>query len=57
MKAFEDDQQCFEFNLVFDWKPEKHNECRSYAIIFPQIENYSGSCVLNMLEFLDEVLG
>ena len=39
MKSFEDDQQCFEFNPVFDWKPVKRNECRSYAIIFPQIEN------------------
>ena len=35
MKSFEDDQQCFEFNPVFDWKPVKRNECRSYAIIFP----------------------
>ena len=33
MKSFEDDQQCFEFNPVFDWKPVKRNECRSYAII------------------------
>ena len=39
MKSFEDDQQCFEFNPVFDWKPEKRYECGSYAIIFPQIEN------------------
>ena len=23
MKSFEDDQQCFEFNPVFDWKPVK----------------------------------
>ena len=56
MKSFEDDQQCFEFNAIFDWKPVKRNEYRSYAIIFPQIENLSGSCVLHTLEFLDEIL-
>ena len=56
MMSFEDDQKCFEFNLVFDWKPVKHNECRSYTI-FPQIENWSGSCVLHMLEVLDEIVG
>ena len=41
MKSFEDDQQCFEFNPVFDWKPVKvkGNERSSYAIIFPPIEN------------------
>ena len=39
MKSYEDDQQCFEFDPVFDWKPVKRNECRSYAIIFSQIEN------------------
>ena len=39
MKSFEDDQQCLKFNPVFDWKPVKRNECRGYAIIFPQIEN------------------
>ena len=39
MKSFEDDQQGFEFNPVFDWKPVKRNECGSYAIIFSQIEN------------------
>ena len=37
-KSFEDDQRCFDFNPIFDWKPVKRNECRSYAIIFPQIE-------------------
>ena len=39
IKSFEDDQQCFEFNPVFDWKPVKRNERRGYVIIFPQIEN------------------
>ena len=56
MKSFEYDQQCFEFNPVFDWKPVKRNECGSYAIIFPQIENESCSCVLHTLEFLDEII-
>ena len=34
MKSFEDDQQCFEFNPVFDWKPVERNERKDYAIIF-----------------------
>ena len=42
MKSFEDDQQCFEIKPLFDWKPVKRNECRSYAPIFPQIEKNTG---------------
>ena len=56
IKSFEDGQQCYEFNPVFDWKPVMRSECRSYAIIFPQIEIKSSSCVLHTLEFLDEIL-
>ena len=26
MKSSDDDQQCFEFNPVFNWKPVKRNE-------------------------------
>ena len=56
MKSFEDDEQCFESNPAFDWKPVKRNEYRNYAIIFPQIEHLCRSCVLHTLGFLDEIL-
>ena len=36
MKSLKDDQQCFEFNLVFDAKPVKWNECRGYQEVHYQ---------------------
>ena len=56
MRSFEDDQQYFEPDPIFDLKPVKHNECRNYAIIFPQIENKYGFSILYTLDFLDEIL-
>ena len=55
MRSFEDDQQYFEPNPIFDLKPVKH-KCRNYAIIFPQIENKYGFSISYTLVFLAEIL-
>ena len=52
MNSFEDDQQCFEFNPVLDWKPCKRNECRSYAIIFLRFKTRLAAVFLTCRSFL-----